>query len=65
MKNGLIDYAAPLISIEGKAKEAHKLCLSHKYQEAQEVVLTLIAEARILHHTLTIMEEEAWKSRSK
>ena len=61
-----IDYAAPLMRIEQGAKEAHELCLQHKYKDAQEKVLSVIAEARILHHTLTIMEEQAqWKSQNK
>lgn len=49
----------PLMKIERMAKRIHDLCLEHKYEEAREIALTLGAEARILQHTLRIMNEES------
>lgn len=58
-EDDLIDYAMPLMKIERMAKRIHDLCLEHKYEEAREIALTLGAEARILQHTLRIMNEES------
>lgn len=54
----IVDYAMPLIKIERMAKEIHDLCLEHKYEEAGEQTLHLLAESRVLKHTLTIMQEK-------
>jgi hypothetical protein len=54
----VIDYAMPLMKIERFAKEIHDLCLHYKYEEAREQTLHLLAEARVLQHTLTIMNEK-------
>jgi hypothetical protein len=52
----VIDYAMPMMKIEKLLRKAHDLCLEHHYAEAREVALQLGAEARILQHTLSIME---------
>jgi hypothetical protein len=52
----VIDYAMPMMKIEKLLRKAHDLCLGHRYAEAREVALQLGAEARILQHTLSIME---------
>lgn len=46
----------PLMKIEKFAKEAHSLCLEKKYAEANEVVLKLGVEARLLCATLALMQ---------
>jgi hypothetical protein len=51
----IIDYAMPMMKIEKMLRQAHDLCLEHRYAEAREVTLQLGAEARILQHTLSIM----------
>ena len=57
-KDDLNDYALPLMRIERLAKEAHDLCLEHRYEEAQAVAQLLCVEARMLQHTLRIIEEK-------
>jgi len=52
----VIDYAMPMMKIQQMLRKAHDLCLEHRYAEAREVALQLGAEARILQHTLSIME---------
>ena len=52
----VIDYAMPMMKIEKLLRKSHDLCLGHRYAEAREVALQLGAEARILQHTLSIME---------
>ena len=54
----IIDYAMPLMNIERMAKEVHDICLRRGYKEAQELTLKLGAEARLLLHTLKIMQEK-------
>jgi hypothetical protein len=53
----VIDYAMPMMKIQQMLRKAHDLCLEHHYAEAREVALQLGAEARILQHTLSIMED--------
>lgn len=62
MTEDIIDYAMPLMKIERFAKEIHDLCLHHKYEDAREQTLHLLAEARVLQHTLTIMKENTWST---
>lgn len=57
-EDNLIDYAMPLMKIERFAKQIHNLCLEHKYEEAQEQVMLLLAEARVLHLALQHMKEK-------
>ncbi len=57
-KADLIDYAMPLMHIEGMAKQVYGLCLEGKYVEAQLVTQMLCVEARLLQQTLRIMEEK-------
>jgi hypothetical protein len=52
----VVDYAMPMMKIEKLLRKAHDLCLGHRYAEAREVALHLGVEARILQHTLSIME---------
>lgn len=54
----LIDYAMPLMKVERMAKKIHDLCLEHKYEEAQELTMMLLVEARILQITLKHMKEK-------
>ena len=57
-KADINDYALPLMRIERMAKQAHDLCLEHKYGEAQAVAQLLCVEARMLQQTLRIIEEK-------
>lgn len=54
----ITDYAMPLMKIERMAKEIHDLCLEYEYEKAEELMLHLLAESRVLKHTLTIMKEK-------
>lgn len=53
----IIDYAMPLMQIERMAKQIHDLCLEHRYEEARELTIKMSVEARLLQHTLQVMEE--------
>lgn len=55
----IVDYAMPLMKVERAARKIHDLCLEHKYEEAQEQCLFLIAEARMVQTTLKHMKEKA------
>lgn len=59
MKEDIVDYAMPLMKIERMAKEIHSLCLEHKYVDARELALKLGVEARVLQHTLQLMDERS------
>ncbi len=54
----IIDYAMPLMKVERYAKEIHDLCNEKHYGEAQERVLLLLTEARILQTTLKHLKEQ-------
>lgn len=56
--NDLIDYARPMIRIEQMLKEMHNLLLAQRMDEAGEVGIYIVAEARLLCHTLTLMKEQ-------
>lgn len=62
MTEDIIDYAMPLMKIERLAKEIHDLCLEQRYEDAREGALHLGTEARVLQHTLTIMQENTWST---
>lgn len=55
------DYARPLINIEFMQRVIHDACLNHDYVNAKKVALELATEAKLLTHTLSIMEEEQAK----
>ncbi len=52
----IIDYAMPLMNIDRMVRECHDLCLEHKYEEANEIALSIGVEARILSASLAIMQ---------
>ncbi len=54
----LIDYAGPMMRIENILKEMHNSLLDKNMVNAQHQALVLIVEARVLHNTLTIMQEK-------
>jgi hypothetical protein len=53
----MTDYAAPLIKLENLLRQIHDMCLEKHYKDAAVLCGPVIAEARILAATLTIMEE--------
>ena len=57
----IVDYAAPLIAIEFMQRVIHDACLKNDYENARKVTLELATEARLLAHTLSLMEEEQKK----
>jgi crotonobetainyl-CoA:carnitine CoA-transferase CaiB-like acyl-CoA transferase len=58
MNNELIDYAMPMMRMEKMLKDMHNHLLDHKSEEAQDIALHLIAEAKILFNTLYILREQ-------
>lgn len=59
MKNEpLIDYAAPMMSLEKMLKDLHNLLLENKFAEGLELSETIAADARLLTHTLRLMKEK-------
>lgn len=56
--SNLIDYAAPMMRIERLLKDMHNLLLDNKFEEAIELNLLLVAESRLLQHTLVLMKEK-------
>lgn len=53
----LIDYAAPMMSLEKMLKDLHNLLLENKFDEGLELSMTIAADARLLTHTLRLMKE--------
>lgn len=56
-ENPLIDYAAPMMSIEKMLKDLHNLLLDNKFDEGLELSLKITTECRLLTQTLKIMGE--------
>lgn len=54
----IVDYAMPLMNIEKLAKQVHDRCLNNDYAGAEELVLHLGAEVRILAASLAIMQNK-------
>jgi hypothetical protein len=54
----LIDYATPLMNVERLANEVHDKCLHASLADAEEKALELVAEARLLVHTLRHMQNK-------
>jgi hypothetical protein len=54
----LIDYAAPMMQIEKLLKDMHNDLLEKRYQTAHEKTFALVAECRVLSHTILIMKEQ-------
>lgn len=57
----LIDYAKPLINIDEFTKQIHDSCLKGDYLKARDQAILLSAEAKVLQHVLTLMEERKFK----
>jgi len=58
MKTELIDYAMPMMRMEKMLKDMHGCLLDRQPEEAQDIALHLIAEAKILFNTLYILKEQ-------
>jgi hypothetical protein len=54
----LIDYAMPMMRVEKTLKEMHNRLLEQKLGKARELSDQLIVEAKMLRHTLTLMQEQ-------
>lgn len=54
----MIDYARPLINIEFMTRVVSDACLLQDYENAELVTIELMAEVRLLKHTLTVMKEK-------
>jgi hypothetical protein len=50
--NTLVDFAPHKLEADKLLKEAHLLCVDHKYAEAVKVVDTAIAELRLMRTAL-------------
>ena len=54
----MIDYARPLINIEFMTRIISDACLMQDYTNAELTAMELLAEVRVLQHTLTVMKEK-------
>lgn len=54
----IIDYAMPLMKLERLLKEIHDLCLDKKFEEARQKSMMVMAEAGVLQHNLTLMQDK-------
>lgn len=61
MSDQIVDYARPLINIEFMQRVIHDACIRRDYENARKITLELATEARLLAHTLALMEEEVNK----
>lgn len=53
----MIDYARPLINVEFMTRVISDACLKQDYENAELVTIELMAEVKLLKHTLTVMKE--------
>lgn len=56
--NEIVDYAMPLMNIERMTKEIYNSCLDDQLHNAEEIVLKLGVEVRVLQVTLAIMQNK-------
>ena len=53
----LLDYAMPMMRIEKTLKSMHNHLLEHQMGDALDLSAQLVTEAKMLRHTLTLMQE--------
>lgn len=54
----ITDYAMPMMKIENILRRMHNHLLDHEMLQAQELSIQLVAESRVLYHTLILMKEQ-------
>jgi len=54
----ITDYAMPMMRIENFLRQMHNHLLDREMTQAQELSIQLVAESRVLYHTLILMEEQ-------
>ena len=54
----ITDYAMPMMRIENFLRQMHNHLLDREMPQAQELSIQLVAEARVLQHTLNLMKEQ-------
>ena len=54
----ITDYAMPMMRIEIFLRQMHNHLLDREMPQAQELSIQLVAEARVLQHTLNLMKEQ-------
>jgi len=54
----IVDYAKPMLEIDGLIRRIHDLALEKNYEAARDKTTELLAQARMLTATFTIMAEK-------
>jgi hypothetical protein len=53
----MLDYSEGCIDIKKKTSQVYDLLIHHRYDEAREVCIELIADSRSLYHQIQIQQE--------
>lgn len=54
----IVDYAMPMMKIEGLMRKIHDYSLNSKYGDAAELCASLVVESLLLHANLRLMQEQ-------
>jgi|Laugresp1bdmlbsn_1035097.scaffolds.fasta_scaffold259862_1 hypothetical protein len=54
----IVDYAMPMIKIESLMRKVHEYSLHSKYGDAADLCAFIVAESRLLHANLRLMQEK-------
>jgi len=53
----MLDYSEGCLAIKNKTNQIYDLLIHHRYDEAREVCIELIADSRSLYHQIQIQQE--------
>lgn len=53
----MLDYSEGCLAVKSKSKQIYDLLIHHRYNEAREVCIELIADSRSLYHQIQIQQE--------
>ena len=53
----MLDYSEGCLAIKKKTSQVYDLLIHHRYDEAREVCIELIADSRSLYHQIQIQRE--------
>ena len=53
----MLDYSEGCLAIKNKTSQVYDLLIHHRYDEAREVCIELIADSRSLYHQIQIQRE--------
>lgn len=58
----IIDYAMPTMMAEKALKDMHNAVLERRYDEAKELALEAMAQAKLAYHAICVEQENVRKA---